>query len=320
MDVTTMSDDQLTRDAVAATARRIAPYVRKTPVIEVAIEGVARPVTLKLEMLQYAGSFKARGAFANLTGPGVDKAAGVAAASGGNHGAAVAYAARQMGVAAHIFVPEISAAAKIGRIRAYGADVVVGGANYAVALAACEDFTAQSGAAQVHAYDTMATLLGQATLGLELEQQAGDLDTVLIAAGGGGLIGGVAGWYGGRCTVIGVEPATCNSLHAAMAAGGPVSVTPSGIAADSLGASSAGGLMYATSSRFIDRVVLVSDDDIINAQRWLWQNLRLVTEPGGAAALAGLLSGACRSGKDEKVGVVLCGANTDPDTFAKVIG
>lgn len=308
----------ISRETIAEAHRRIAPYIRRTPVIDIALPGVGRPVTLKLELLQHAGSFKARGAFNNLAeaakGPG-----GVAAASGGNHGAAVAYAARVLGHRARIFVPEISSPAKVGRIASYGAEIVQQGKLYPEALALCEAHIAATGALGVHAYDSVATLNGQGTLALELERQAPDLDTLLVAVGGGGLIGGIAAWYQSKVKVVGVEPATSNALHAALAAGHPVEVSPSGIATDSLGARSAGALMYPIARQHVDHVALVCDDDIGAAQAQLWRSLQLVTEPGGAAAFAALLAGAYRPREDERVGVVVCGANTTMEAFARVL-
>jgi threonine dehydratase len=305
------------RDTIARAAHRIAPFVRKTPVMEVVVEGVAQPVTLKLELFQHSGSFKARGAFNNLAEAPVTSA-GVTTASGGNHGAAVAFAAKTLGHRARIFVPEIASPAKVSRIASYGAEVVQTGANYYEALAACDAHIAQSGARDVHAYDTEATLQGQGTLARELEDQAPGLDTLLVAVGGGGLIGGIAAWYQSSVKVVGVEPQGCNTLHAALAAGERVAVKPAGVAADSLGASTVGRLMFEIARDHIPEVALVSDDDIRDAQRRLWLDQQLVTEPGGAAAFAALLSGAYKPEKDERVGVVICGANTTMDAFGKL--
>ena len=307
----------ITREAITRAAGRIAGHVRRTPVIDVTVAGVGLPVTLKLELLQHAGSFKSRGAFNTLlqasVGPG-----GVATASGGNHGAAVAYASRQLGHTAKIFVPEISSPAKVARIASYGAEVVQKGANYSEALALCDAWIAATGATGVHAYDAEATLEGQGTLARELEAQAPGIDTLLVAVGGGGLIGGIAAWYQSNVKVVGVEPLTCNTLHAAMAAGERVQVKPSGLATDSLGASMVGKLMFDIARHHIADVALVSDDDIRNAQRQLWRDMQLVTEPGGATALAALLSGAYKPEKDERVGVVVCGANTAMDVFGQL--
>ncbi len=303
------------RDSISGAARRIAAHVRRTPVVDTTLPGIARPVTLKLELLQHSGSFKARGAFNTLLGADVGPG-GVAAASGGNHGAAVAYAARELGHRARIFVPEISSPAKVARIASYGAEIVQKGRSYPEALALCEAHIAATGAVSVHAYDAEATLQGQGTLARELEDQAPDLDTLLVAVGGGGLIGGIAAWYGSRIRVVGVEPETCNTLHAALAAGDRVTIAPTGLAADSLGAARVGALMFGIARHHISQCVLVSDAQIRDAQRRLWQELQLVSEPGGAAAFAALLAGAYRPEKDERVGVVICGANTTMEAFA----
>lgn len=308
----------ITREAIDRAAARIASHVRRTPVVEVAVAGVANPVTLKLELLQHAGSFKSRGAFNTLLQASVGEA-GVATASGGNHGAAVAYAARRLGHRAKIFVPEISSPAKVARIASYGAEIVQKGANYSEALALCEAWMAETGASGVHAYDAVPTLEGQGTLARELEAQAPGIDTLLVAVGGGGLIGGIAAWYQSTVKVVGVEPATCNTLHAALAAGERVAVKPSGLATDSLGASTVGKLMFDIAKHHIASVALVSDDDIRTAQRHLWREMQLVTEPGGAAAFAALLSGAYVPEKDERVGIVVCGANTAMDVFAQLL-
>jgi threonine dehydratase len=306
------------RSTIAATYERIRPFIRRTPVMEIEVPSVAKPVPLKLELLQHTGSFKARGAFANLVGQDIPKQ-GIAAASGGNHGAAAAYAARRMNVPARIFVPAIASPAKVARIRSYGADIVQDGPTYNEALANCMAYIEKSGALNVHAYDAEPTLLGQGTLGLEIEDQLPDIDTLLVAVGGGGLIGGIAAWFQSRVKIIGVEPETSNALHAALAAGAPVRVSPSGIAADSLGASFAGKLMFDIAQRHVDHVALVSDETIRRAQKFLWDETRLVTEPGGAAAFAALLSGAYRPAADERVAVLVCGANTEPEAFAKSI-
>ena len=269
----------------------------------------------KLEFLQHSGSFKARGAFANLLGRTVP-AAGVVAASGGNHGAAVAYAARRLGVPATIFVPGITGAAKRERIGGYGATLVVVGEQYADALAASEAHVAETGAMAVHAFDQVETLLGQGTVGLELERDAPEIDTVLVAVGGGGLIGGIAAWYGGRARVVAVESDGAPTLHAAFAAGAPVDAPAGGIAADSLAPRQVGTVMFPIARAYVTpEVVLVTDEAIRAAQAALWDGLRVVTEPGGAAAFAALLSGAYRPSASERVAVILCGANTVGVTF-----
>ena len=312
-----MTTPGITREAIAEAAHKIAPFIRRTPVIGVKVEGVSLPVKLKLELLQHSGSFKARGAFNTLVGAKIG-AGGVATASGGNHGAAVAYACRELGHSAKIFVPATSSPAKVARIASYGAEIVQKGANYNEALGFCEAHIAQSGATSVHAYDAVATLEGQGSLAAEFEEQAPDLDTVLVAVGGGGLIGGIAAWYRSKVKVVGVEPISCNTLQAAMAAKERVTVKPSGLAVDSLGASMVGKLMFEIAQDHVARVVLVSDDEIRAAQRKLWRDMQLVTEPGGAAAFAALLSGAYKPRKDERVGVVVCGANTSMEVFGKL--
>lgn len=304
----------VTRATISEAATRIAPFIRRTPVMDIILPGIDKPVCLKLELFQHTGSFKPRGAFTNLVGAKIPKA-GVAAASGGNHGAAVAYAASVLGIKARIFVPTISSPAKIARIASYGASIVQEGANYQAALALCQDFVRESGAMNIHAYDMETTLAGQGTLGRELEEEAPGLDKVLVAVGGGGLIGGIAGWYQEKSKIIGVEPETCNCLHAALAAGSTVTIKPSGLATDSLGASSAGSLMFPIAQKYIEHVALVTDEDIRNAQRWLWTHAQIVSEPGGATALAALLSGSYKPAKGERVGVIVCGANTPLATF-----
>ena len=276
----------------------------------------AFPLTLKLELFQHAGSFKTRGAFANLLTRPIP-AAGVVAASGGNHGAAVAYAAMRLGVPAHIFVPTVSSPAKIRRIRAYGADLVVGGDRYADALAASQAFAARSGALPVHAFDQEETLLGQGTIGLELARQAPDLDTLLVSVGGGGLVGGIAAWCAGRPRVIGVEPETAPTLTRALAAGKPVDAEAGGIAADSLAPRRVGELMFPIARAHVARVVLVADAAIRRAQEALWDGLRLVAEPGGVAAFSALVGSAYVPAPGERVGVLVSGGNTTAVDFGR---
>jgi threonine dehydratase len=317
--VPALAEDPITRERIAATERLIRPYIRRTPVIEIdgADLGVAAgSVIVKLELLQHSGSFKARGAFANLLMRPIP-AAGVAAASGGNHGAAVAYAAMRLGHPAKIFVPGISSPAKIARIRAYGADLVVGGEGYAEALAASEEWVRRSGALAVHAFDQTETLLGQGTLALELEQQAGEIETLLVAVGGGGLIGGIAAWHAGAIKVIGVEPEAAPTLTRALAAGRPVDAEAGGIAADSLAPRRIGERVFPIAKAHVDRVLLVADDAIAAAQQALWESLRIVAEPGGAAALAALLSGRYRPAPGERVGVAVSGGNTTAVDFGR---
>jgi threonine dehydratase len=300
------------RERIACTYDVIRPYIRRTPVVDVntADFGLdALPLVLKLEFMQHTGSFKTRGAFSNLLTRAVPEA-GVVAASGGNHGVAVAYAAKQTGKAARIFVPTVSSPAKMDRIRSYGAELVVGGERYNDALIASEEWATESGAMRVHAYDQLETLWGAGSVGLEFESQAPGMDTLLVACGGGGLIGGIAGWYEGRVRIVGVEPEKAPTLYRALAAGRPVDTEAGGIAADSLAPKRVGELMFPLAQRWVDRVLLVSDEAIVQAQRALWSTLRVVAEPGGAAAFAALLSGVYRPAADERMGVVVCGANT----------
>ena len=308
----------VSRQSIADAYQRIKPHVRKTPVIDVQLDGLDTPVTLKLEMLQHSGSFKARGAFANLIGAKVPDS-GVAAASGGNHGAAIAYAAQTLGIAAHIFVPASSPQAKIDKIKGYGADVVVKGERYANSLDLCDAFVSEHGALSIHAYDAIATLNGQGTLALELEEQTGDIDTLLVAVGGGGLIGGIAAWCERAPKVIAVEPQDCATLHTSLSKGERTAIKPGGVAMDALGASTPGELMFPIAQRAVADAFLVSDDDIRSAQRWLWNNLRLVSEPGGATAFAALLSGHYKPESGERVCAIVCGANTDLEVFSKTI-
>jgi threonine dehydratase len=302
---------------IAACERRIRPYVRRTPVIEIDGADVGlKPcrLHLKLELFQHSGSFKVRGAFTNLMTRRIPQA-GVIAASGGNHGAAVAYAAQRLKVPAKIFVPTISSPAKIQRIREYGAQLAIEGDRYADALAASEVWALTTGAMPVHAFDQEETLLGQGTLGMELEEQAPDIDTLLVAVGGGGLIGGIAAWYAGRIKVIGVEPVASPTLTKALEAGYPVDAQAGGVAADSLAPRRVGERVFPIADRFVHRVVLVSDDAIVASQNLLWRAVRVVAEPGGAAAFAALLDGAYEPGTGERVGVVISGGNTTAVSF-----
>ena len=314
---TQMGDgDGIGRTQIAAADRIIRPYIRRTPVIAVDAADFgfsADRLIFKLEFLQHAGSFKTRGAFVNLLSRDIPQA-GVAAASGGNHGAAVAYAAMKHGIPARIFVPEISSPAKIRRIHDYGAELVVGGDRYADALAASESWVARSGALAIHAYDQRETLLGQGTVGLELEGQA-DLDTLIVAVGGGGLIAGIAAWYEDRIRLVGAEPEAAPTLTKALAAGRPVDAEAGGIAADSLAPLRVGERVFPIVQRYVDEVVLVPDHAIRLAQETLWATLRIVVEPGGAAAFAALLSGGYRPQPGERIGILLSGGNTTAVNF-----
>jgi len=315
--MTEITNPSIDRERITGADRLIRPHIRRTPVVEVegsdfGLSGVR--LILKLESLQHSGSFKARGAFANLLMREVP-AVGVVAATGGNHGVAVAFAAMKLKTPARIFVPEVASPAKRERIRSYGADLVVTGERYADALAASQEWAKQSGALAVHAYDQVETLLGQGTVGLELEDQCPDLDTLLVAVGGGGLIGGVAAWYASRIRIVGVEPEAAPTLTRALQAGHPVDAEAGGIAADSLAPKRVGELMFPIARTHVNRVLLVSDDAIQEAQTALWNGLRVVAEPGGAAAFAALLSRRYQPQPGERVGVLICGGNTTAVDF-----
>jgi threonine dehydratase len=315
------------RADIEAAADRLAPWIRQTPLIEVDpgdldLPDRRSPLVLKLEMLQHAGSFKGRGAHNQLLGE--VPAAGVVAASGGNYGVAVAYAARRLGVRAAVFVPDTTAPAKLDRLRSLGALVEVVPGYYDEALAASHEHAAATGARFLHAFDQREMLEGAGTLAAELDRQAaatpdgsGDvgIDRVVVAVGGAGLIGGVACWYRGAVRITGVETRGCRALDAAWQAGGPVDTDVSGLATDGLGARRVGKLGYAAARSWAEGVVVVEDSDLIDAQRRLWLALRLATEPAGAAALAALTTGALPADPDERIAVVLCGGNVDPGTL-----
>lgn len=316
------STDVITSADIRRTFEAIRPYLRRTPVVEIdlgdLIDGIhnatAGRLVLKLEQLQCGGSFKARGAFANLLLRTVPEA-GVVAASGGNHGVAVAYAAARLGVPATIFVPTISAPAKIEKIRSLGANLVVGGDRYADALSAAQQRVADSGALAIHAFDQRETLLGQGSLGLELAGQVPGLDTVLVPVGGGGLIAGVAAALTDTVRVVGVEPTGAPTLTAARAAGGPTDAPTGSIAADALAPRRVGELVFPITQSYVDDVVLVDDDAIRTAQHALWQVTRLIAEPAAAVGIAALITGTYRPEPGERVAVVLSGANTTPTGF-----
>lgn len=311
----TTADDAgeaITRDEIARTYETIRPYVRRTPVIELDLDG--QPVTLKLEQLQCAGSFKARGAFASLLLRDVPSA-GVAAASGGNHGVAVAYAAHRLGVPARIFVPTVSAPAKVERIRRL-ADLVIAGDRYADALQAAEEWTAESGAMSVHAFDQRETILGQGTLAPELDDQAGPLDTVLVPVGGGGLIAGIASYFAGAARVVGVEPDGAPTLTRAREAGGPADSPAGSIAVDALAPRRVGDLVFPITRKHVQDVVLVDDHAIRAAQRALWETARIPAEPAASVGVAALLAGAYKPAPGERVAIVISGANLNPEQLA----
>lgn len=307
----------VTPERITSAAELIRPHVRHTPVMRVSLADfgiTGGEIDLKLECLQHSGSFKARGAFTNLLTRDVPPA-GVVAASGGNHGAAVAYAAMKLGVRATIFVPSISARAKTDLIRSFGADLVVGGERYADALAASEAFARETGALQIHAFNQPETLIGQGTLGREIEADLPGIDTLLVAVGGGGLIGGIAAWFGGRVKIVAVEPEEAPTLNMALAAGRPVDAPAGGVAADSLAPKQVGDLMFPIARDHVARSVLVTDEAIRQAQKALWAHARIATEPGGAAAMSAILSGRYVPAEGERVAVLVCGSNTTAVDF-----
>jgi threonine dehydratase len=315
----TVSETRITRERIAAAHQLIRAHIRRTPLLEVSgadfgLDSIH--LIFKLESLQHSGSFKARGAFTNLLSRNIPPA-GVVAASGGNHGAAIAFAAMKLGIPARIFVPTVCSPEKIERIRSYGAELVITGERYADALTASEAWAAESGALQIHAYDQVETLLGQGTVGLELEEQFPNLDTLLVAVGGGGLIGGVASWYAGRVKIVGIEPEAAPTLSYALKAGRPVDSPAGGIAADSLAPKQVGQLMFPIAQSHVQSVILVSDRAILEAQEALWKTLRVVAEPGGAAAFAALLTRQHQPKPGERVGVLVCGGNTTAVDFSR---
>lgn len=297
---------------IKAARDRIAGHVRRTPVMDLQVDGLAHPVALKLEHMQHTGSFKPRGAFNTILSSDIPEG-GIVAASGGNHGAAVAYAAHQLGHKARIYVPEIAGPSKIALIERTGADLVVVEGLYSDALEAALAYEAETGAIQIHAFDTNTTVAGQGTMMLEWEEQGLEADTILIAVGGGGLIAGAIAWLGGRRTVVGIEPEECPSLHNALKAGRPVEAPAGGIAANALGPRQIGDICYGLAETQKIESLLVSDDAITLAQKLLWQEARILTEPAGAAAMAALISGVYTPEPDERVAVLICGGNIAPD-------
>jgi len=307
----------ITKEDIRAAARRIAPYIRTTPVIRLESSWFDVPgdTFLKLESLQVTGSFKPRGAFNRLLGEPIPPS-GVITASGGNHGIAVAYAAQKLGARAEIYVPSLATELKRKMLTDLGAQIVVAGNTYVEALAASEVRAAESGALNVHAFDHAATVAGQGTIAIELDAQLPDIDTVLVSVGGGGFIGGIAAWFSGRVKIVAVEPAKCPTLNRALRARLPVDVETGGIAADSLGCRRIGDVPFSVLLPAVSDSVLVSDEQIRDAQMVLWEKLRIVSEPGGATAFAALVSGAYVRSPGEKIAVVICGGNADPASFA----
>jgi threonine dehydratase len=303
----------ISRTQIQAKEPLVRPYIRRTPVLEVdgadfGLDSIT--IVFKLELFQHSGSFKARGAFMNMLTREVPEV-GVVAASGGNHGAAVAFTAMRLGRPATIFVPSVASPAKLDRIRQYGAELVITGERYAEALEASQEWISRTGALPIHAYEGVETLLGQGSLGLELEEQSPQLNALLIAVGGGGLIGGVAAWYENRTRIVAVEPELAPTLNLALNAGRPVDSPAGGIAADSLAPRQVGEMMFPIAQKYIAESVLVTDDHIREAQKKLWETVRIAAEPGGAAALAALLSGRFKAQSGQRIGVVVCGGNTE---------
>ena len=309
----------VTPDLIEAARARISPYVRRTPIISTRPGelGLKHGVALKLELLQYTGSFKARGAFNRILSAAESDSipeVGLVAASGGNHGAAVAYAAQRLGYSAEIFVPSSSPQMKRDRISSFGAIVHVVEGLYDDAQAAASAHQARTGGLMVHPYENIHVVAGQGTMAAELDTQLDSYDTLLVASGGGGFTAGQAAWVRDTRKVVNVEPTTSNCLQAALAAGEIVDVEVSGIASDSLGARRLGAVAWETVRHYVDLAVTVDDSEIRAAQRALWNELRLIAEPGGATALAALRSGAYVPERGERVVVVVCGANCDPAT------
>ncbi len=308
----------ITRDDIEAADKRITSHIRRTPVIELesGAFGIPGKLSLKLEQLQHSGSFKARGAFNLLLNRPVPEA-GVVAASGGNFGLAIAFAARALGHHATIFVPEASSPAKQAKLRALGAELVVTGQFYADALAASKHRVEETSALFAHAYDQPEVVAGAGTCGRELDQQLPGLDTILVATGGGGLIGGISTWYGDKARVVSVESEQTSTLASAIAAGEPVDVELGGVAADALGARRIGDLGFYAAQRWVDQTLLVSDEAILEAQQALWDTMRIACEPASAAPLAALMTGAYRPDEHERVCLIVCGANLDPANLSQ---
>lgn len=302
------------REDVEAASARISGRVRRTPVIGVAMNGF--DVILKLELLQHTGSFKPRGAFNRTLGAPAIPPSGLIAASGGNHGLAVAHVARELDVPAEIYVPNVSPRIKVDAIARLGAVVTVAGDLYHDALAAAELRETETGALAIHAYDHVLTVAGQGTMAREIAAQVDDVAEVLIAVGGGGLVSGAVAWFGGSTPVVAVEPRGSSALHTALDQGGPVDVDVDSIASDSLGARSIGAVPWSVLVQHPPTSLLVDDDSIRAAQEWLWRELKLVVEPGGATAFAAILDGTHEPSHDGSTVVVICGANTDPGQFA----
>lgn len=302
---------------IEAAYERIRPRIRQTPILrlEAGALGVDLPVALKLELYQHTGSFKPRGAFNSLLSQEIP-AAGVVAASGGNHGAAVAYAASALGIPATCFVPEYASATKTARIRGYGGAVVQAGSVFSETLAAAGKCVSETGAAFIHPYDQFGTISGQGTTGLELEMQEPELDTLLVSVGGGGLAAGLTAWFEGRVRVVAVESEGTATYATALSRGPESHIASKGIAASALGAASIGAMPWQILTARDVPALLVSDEQITDAQRRLWSAARIIAEPGGITALAALTSGVYEPAAGERVGILVCGGNAEPDWFA----
>ena len=301
---------------IAKAHSEIEEYIRKTPVITLpeGAFGIEAHLTLKLELMQHSGSFKARGAFNRILQNTVPPS-GVIAASGGNHGGAVAYAARRLGYPAEIFVPTICSPTKVQRLKDYGAQVTIIGRDYIEALGECDRRARETQSLIVHAFDQSEVIAGQGTVGLELEKQAPGLDTVLVSVGGGGLIAGISAWYQNRIQVVSIEPEKAPTLHASLSAGKQVEVEVGGIAADALGSRRVGAMMLPIAQQYVSQTVLVDEESIIKAQQLLWDELRIAAEPAGVVPIAALISGRYSPSPDEKVGIIICGGNVDLSSF-----
>lgn len=308
-----------TRADIERAAERIRGHVRLTPILGLGRGPGGASVTLKLDLLQPTGSFKVRGAFSRLLAED-SKPTNVAAASGGNFGLAVAHAARELGIAATIFVPSSSPPAKVERLRRLGADVHVITGHYADALEASEEWVAHHDALFAHAYDQFEVVAGQGTCGMEMATQIPRADSVLVAVGGGGLVAGIASWFRGDARVVGVETTGTPTLADARAAGGPVDVDVGGLAVSSLGSRRLGEIAWEATQRWVEDSILVTDEETALAQRWFWDECRLAVEPGAATPVAALLSGRYAPADGEQVAVLVCGANVDPGTVVDTGG
>jgi threonine dehydratase len=312
-----VAEPMIEKNEILLASDRISPHLHRTPLLKLSIPGIPKPVSFKLELMQKSGSFKARGAFNNMLSFKVP-ASGVIAASGGNHGAAVAFAAQQLGHKAETFVPTTASPTKVERLKSYGAEIFQIGTEFAETYPASMDRQKQTGSLAIHAYDSPATLAGQGTVAKEIEEQSsGKVSTVFVAVGGGGLIGGVLSWFQGDVKVVAVEPQSATTLKSALEAGQPIPVPVAGLAADSLGARQIGKLGFEAASKWLNNNLLVSDNDIREAQLFLWDNFRVTAEPGGAAALAPLLSGQYKAAANEEITVIICGGNVDLLSLAR---